>query len=74
MIAVLVGMKDIAPVLINESGNARDHAFAVRTTQEKNSGMFGHRRAFRSFMISRVAFAPDAPVRPVPGCVPDPHK
>src|SRR5437763_251259 len=29
---------------------------------------------FRSFKISRAAFAPDPPVRPAPGCVPEPHK
>lgn len=25
-------------------------------------------------MISRAAFAPDMPFRPVPGCVPDPQR
>jgi hypothetical protein len=29
---------------------------------------------FRSFKISRAAFAPDPPVSPAPGCVPEPHK
>ena len=29
---------------------------------------------FESFRISRAAFAPEPPVRPVPGCVPEPHR
>jgi len=29
---------------------------------------------FISFKISRAAFAPDPPVNPAPGCVPEPHK
>lgn len=29
---------------------------------------------FKSFRISRAALAPEAPVSPEPGCVPDPHK
>ena len=29
---------------------------------------------FRSFKISRAALAPDPPVNPAPGCVPEPHK
>jgi hypothetical protein len=29
---------------------------------------------FKSFKISRAAFAPDPPVNPAPGCVPDPHR
>src|SRR5712692_7347251 len=34
-----------------------------------------HRRYFfRSFNISRAAFAPEPPVKPAPGCVPLPHK
>jgi hypothetical protein len=27
-----------------------------------------------SFKISRAAFAPDPPVKPAPGCVPEPHR
>ena len=29
---------------------------------------------FSAFKISRAAFAPDPPVRPVPGCVPLPQR
>src|SRR5271169_5691697 len=29
---------------------------------------------FKCFNISRAAFAPDPPVNPAPGCVPDPHR
>jgi len=29
---------------------------------------------FRSFRISRAAFAPEPPVKPAPGCVPLPHR
>src|SRR5207247_9107021 len=29
---------------------------------------------FESFRISRAAFAPEPPVSPVPGCVPEPHR
>src|SRR5437762_1445275 len=31
-------------------------------------------RRLKSLMISRLAFAPGAPVIPPPGCVPAPHK
>src|SRR6266853_567620 len=36
------------------------------------SKVFGYRR--KSFTISRAALAPEPPVKPAPGCVPDPHK
>jgi len=29
---------------------------------------------FRSFKISRAAFAPEPPVKPAPGCVPEPQR
>jgi len=34
----------------------------------------GENYFFKSFSISRAAFAPDPPVNPAPGCVPEPHK
>jgi hypothetical protein len=47
-----------------------------------SNGNVGHERQtprqlfyfFSCFNISRAAFAPDPPVNPAPGCVPDPHK
>ena len=30
--------------------------------------------SLKSFIISRLAFAPGAPVSPPPGCVPAPHR
>ena len=73
-VAMLVRVQDIAAVPVNESGNASDHAFLVGTTEEKDGGFLHHLRAFKSFRISRAAFAPEPPVSPVPGCVPDPHR
>ncbi len=78
-VTMLVGVQDIAAVLKNESGNAGDYAFPVRATEQED-GAFSfhlqsvHRRAFKSFRISRAAFAPDPPVSPVPGWVPDPQR
>ena len=37
-----------------------------------SSKVLGYRRS--CFNISRAAFAPDPPVKPAPGCVPEPHK
>ncbi len=40
VVAVLVGMKYIAAVLVDESGNARDNAFAIRTAEKEDGGVF----------------------------------
>src|SRR5256885_8868737 len=73
-VAVLIRMKNVAAVLVNESGNAGDHAFFVRATEQPDRRFLTHLRAFKSFRISRAAFAPEPPVSPVPGCVPDPQR
>ena len=73
-VAVLVRVQDIPAVLVNESSNAGDYAFLVGATEQQDGGFLRHLRAFKSFRISRAAFAPEPPVSPVPGWVPDPHR
>src|SRR5207302_4524923 len=73
-IAVLIRMQNVAAVLVDESGDAGDYAFLVRAAEQQDGGFPCHLRTFRSFIISRAAFAPEAPVSPVPGCVPDPQR
>jgi hypothetical protein len=34
---VLIGMQNIPAVLVNKSGDAGDHTFAVGATEQKNS-------------------------------------
>src|SRR5262249_2821881 len=46
-----------------------------RALVESGSDGHGYLRALaRSFRISRLAFAPDAPITAPPGCVPDPQR
>ena len=71
---MFVGMQNVTAVLGDESGDGGDDTFAVRTREKENCRLPGHRLALMSFMISLAAFAPEAPVKPVPGWVPDPHR
>src|SRR6185312_17179401 len=64
-VAMFIGVQDVAAMLRNESRDTGYHAFSVRTAQQQDSGFLVHRRALRSFSISRAALAPEAPVRPV---------
>src|SRR5215469_8042547 len=72
-IPVLVGMQDVSAVLIKKSGDAGDYTLAIGTTQKQDRTRL-HHFALRSFRISRAALAPEPPVRPTPGWVPDPHR
>jgi len=53
---------------------ARDEAQFCRDGAQHAAPLQRIVRQRRSWMISRAALAPEAPVRPLPGWVPEPHR
>ncbi len=66
-------MENVAAMLVDKTGDGGNDALLVGATEQKDGGVLRH-RFFKSFRISRAAFAPDPPLSPVPGCVPDPQR
>src|SRR5271169_130518 len=80
-ISKIVGLQHIAVMPGKEAERLGHDARLVGATDQKNSAAgFGMRcltrshRFRKSRMISCEALAPDPPVKPLPGCVPEPHK